>query len=342
MIRKLFFAAVLLAASVATSSADDILMRAGLYDQSRKLFLSEHYDRLEALAERYRSRQERTPSGLWKLDTFYAGISSTSPNAAPGDEAWARALVRLDGWLARYPQSPTALTAKAGFLLDLAWAERGNGTAKLTTEEQFEAFIKSLKVLMTFLDEHEDTGGQDPQWGLIRLVAMRGYSADEETYWQWLDHQLTRFPTYYNTYFEAARSYSPMWGGSTAHLAALANHIVDYGTKEDGLAAYARFYWSAQAISHTDDLFEQDEFDPEKLRQGMLDVLTQYPDEWNVQGFAQLSCRAGDALTAAEMFARSKQGPIIQMWGTLHKYNDCYSMAMNQGGKQQLTEGERP
>src|SRR5688572_8391549 len=52
------------------------------------LFAEENFDKLDKLAEEYRSSNSRTSSGIWKLTVFYTGIFQAVDTTIQEEKYW--------------------------------------------------------------------------------------------------------------------------------------------------------------------------------------------------------------------------------------------------------------
>ena len=60
---------------------DELAERSAIADRVSRLLGEQRFSELEALRSKYRVSKSRTPSGLWRLTLFYAGIDmALSPN----------------------------------------------------------------------------------------------------------------------------------------------------------------------------------------------------------------------------------------------------------------------
>src|SRR5688572_21017247 len=85
------------------AAADELTERRAIKSTVQAAFFDGRFDELDKLYTQYRTTQERTPSGLWKLTLFYEAFSESVRN---GRVDLTALQARLDGWRKKYPQSP--------------------------------------------------------------------------------------------------------------------------------------------------------------------------------------------------------------------------------------------
>src|SRR5262245_64425033 len=109
-----------LLAPMSSGAATEMEERAAIRNASRDAFLREDFSWLEHASRDYRSTKSRTPSGVWKLSVFHAGINEAivarSKSQAP--EAIFRELAGITSkWAKLHPDSPNAHIAHSVVLI---------------------------------------------------------------------------------------------------------------------------------------------------------------------------------------------------------------------------------
>jgi hypothetical protein len=87
------------------------------------------YDKLEDLAQYYRSNLVAFPDGRSKLRYVYSGVAELDDDAT--DDAWTARIGDLKKWAGERQQTITAPVALAEAYVEYAWKARGSGLPEL-------------------------------------------------------------------------------------------------------------------------------------------------------------------------------------------------------------------
>ena len=90
---------------------------------------------------------------------------------------------------------------------------------------------------------------------------------------------------------------------------------------------YARIYWYASQTQYGTRLFTDSLVDWPKMKRGIDDTLSKYPDNWNINNFAKFSCMSGDKVKTAELIKRLDTPPIQYVWGSMNYFLSCKTWA---------------
>lgn len=144
--------------------ADELTDRHAVTRQATELFEKQDFATLERLGERYRTTDQRFGSGVWKLSTYYAGISRafSITNRDPAYWAGREKIVRT--WIERHPKSPAAHLAMARMLSSHAWSIRGSGYANTVKDQDWEPFNTYQQQAIDYLQQHKAVVSTDPYW----------------------------------------------------------------------------------------------------------------------------------------------------------------------------------
>ncbi len=118
----------------------------------------------------------------------------------------------------------------------------------------------------------------------------------------------------------------PLWYGSYREMEGFAKYAADQTRDRLGEEMYTRVYWyisnGCGCVVPGDTLA-----DWAKMKAGFQDILKRYPSQWNVNGFAYFSCRAGDRATLRSLMQRLTT-PQLALW--VHSatyYDQCRAWA---------------
>ena len=286
--------------------------------------LKSYHKELDLLADKYRKYEERTSSGVWKLSEFYSAFG-------PGIDArdtrqWDAYIANLEDWIQENPASPTPRIALAWTLVKRAWAHRTTLPAKHVKPEAWKAYEYYVSQAKNYLQQNKALTSQDPHWYKVMATIAMAEGWSLEKYLELIAEGTTRYPYYYEVYFAGANYLLPRWHGSFEKLDAFANAAVEKTREKDKNGLYARIYWSVSGTIKKHRLFAESAVNWEKMRQGIFDVLEQYPDQWNINNFAYFSCLAKDRETTKKL-AGMVTAPMRNVWEADEVYDACKNWA---------------
>ena len=291
---------------------EEMAERNQIRNEAIGLIYQENFAEIELRTATYRDRQERTSSGLWKLSVFYTGLRSALSGDIKNEARWTAKNEIVNRWIQAYPTSPSAHLMKVNLLTDRAWEYRGTASAPDTPPENWVGYNKYILEARQYLSDKKSLMFNDPYW--YQLMLIPGSSLLEKEYSsgsKLIGEAHQRFPTYYEFYFKALGYSQVQWRG----------HLGDYGSggldtidkliaestaasfSTDGNGMYARMYWYLSSL-RGDNIFKYPKMthlDWNKMKEGMDDVLKQYPDDWNITNFMKFACLAGDQQKTIEL-----------------------------------------
>jgi hypothetical protein len=274
-------------------------MRARLKSEASRALISGDYATLERLSAAYRDKRSRTPSGLWKLSFFSAGIYEAveQQTKAGGGSAVDALLLTTRSWQEAYPTSPSAKVATAQIMHARAWQIRGDGSADSVPPGAWEPFRNGVEETRKYLESVRSTATADPSWYCLMASIAREQAWPLSRFDAFVDELLDRHPYYYPAVFCAAEYLSPRWHYQGANaIERFADRAVDKTRGEDGKALYARIYWALSRTSADQRVVGEGFSVWPKMKAGFEDLIARYPDPWNLNHYAIYSCLAGDQL----------------------------------------------
>ena len=308
---------------------DELSERATIRREVGTLIAGEQFSALEALSARYRSAKSRTSSGIWHLTLFYSGVSSAFHTDRKEQEFWLKADRSAKRWIVNYPDSPTGHLAYARMLLNHGWNFRGSGYANTVEPQNWKPFHDYVQQARAYLEKNKDVASSDPYWYELMAVIAYAQGWPESEFSRLISEGLQREPAFYQTYFAAIDYYAPKWGGSIEAIEQFAREGLERTRSSEGFAMYARIYWYASQTEFGDRLFSESLVDWTTMKKGIDDVLTRYPDSWNINNFAKFACLSKDKIKTAELMARLNDGPLMSVWGTPLSFQQCKVWASN-------------
>jgi hypothetical protein len=313
----------LLGIFLSTASADELSIRKEIAHRVENLFLNDNFEQLDLMSEKYRTTEERTESGIWKLTVFYGGFKSLTASRHKDMAYWASLKSRIDRWISLHPNSETALIVKGIILKRYAWAIRGTTWAHQVPEPVWKYFKENLIIAQNHMLNVRHISSRSPHWYVVVTSIKMGLNEDKKIFNDLIDEGLNRFPDYYALYFTAIQYLLPKWHGDKKQIEKFANAAVERTKKTDGMAMYTRIYWYASQAHYDEWIFVKSEIVWENFRQGIMDVLRDYPDSWNIQNFAFFSCLARDKELTRTLFSKMTEPMIESAWKKKKYFEYC-------------------
>jgi hypothetical protein len=272
--------------------SDEEVVREHLRAEIATAFAAGDFARIDAMASEFIAKRARTPSGLWKLTLVYGGlVQARGPRPkADDDAAWAALHARFDAWDARSPRSPTARIARAELELARAWAYRGAEFSDRVDPAAWEPFNAHVERARVLLEQDKAFAAADPHWYEAMATVMRVQQWDAARYAQFEDEVFAKGQGYYEALFALAVFHRPKWGGSTEEMDAFARRVVEHTRATEGEGMYSRIYWASDDPNLV--RIESYPVDWALMKRSMDAVLERYPDQWNLNHFAAIACRA--------------------------------------------------
>ncbi len=308
---------ILLFAIVATipAEANDCEARDQHRAEVAAMFSDGDIEALDERAAELREHQPRTPSGLLFSGQFYVGIRDALPENPQDDEAWRRAYATADAWIAAYPNSPAGYIAKANihYQHGRAFRKQGGGVLEILFPGLYRH--QQWKKALDLLDEHHRIAASDPEYYSVLLSVQQWRGVRRPVFRSALDEALAKFPDHDEIYFRGSGYYSPLFSGSTEDVDALAREAVTRTEATRGHELYVRIHWASPqrftqsiATSHVDT---------EMFRQGVADMLEDYPAQWNIQHLRYFARIRGNREMVNELTLMVEGPPIRNSEGFL-------------------------
>lgn len=241
-------------------------------------------------------------------------------------EEWDRREKEVLGWAKARPDSTTARLAYAELLSSRAWSIRGGAYARDVPKDAWKPFREHLLRARRYLEAEKRIASRSPSYYAQRIVYAKGLGDVDEAKAAF-DEGMARFPGYYPMYFAMLDFLLPKWHGGPKEIERFARDATRRTQAAEGEGMYARIYWYAAQSDYEDDLFWTSFARWEQMRAGFEDVVSRYPDQWNIQNFAHFACQAEDAETLRGLFDRIMPPIIADAWKGSSSYETCGRMA---------------
>jgi hypothetical protein len=332
-LRALFVVLALALGTIANSAEplDELAEREAIKASISTAFGLGDFAKLETTWNGYWSTKGRSPSGLWKLTHWYSGIQYLIDmySVYPDPEQGYRELEsKVDAWLARYPESPSAHIVLSMIYVSHAWKYRGGEYASAVDPAAWAPFHRYIELARKNLAAHKKVSSVDPHWYEWMLLIAKVEGWERKKFDVLLDEALDREPLFHETYFAALEYLLPKWHGSRTEIETFAREAVARTRQVEGEGMYARIYWVASNAEFENDLFTKAQVSWPRMRLGFDDIIARYPDNWNLNTYAKFACLAKDKQKTREIMARMKGAPVVFAWQPEPLWETCSKWAL--------------
>jgi hypothetical protein len=238
----------------------------------------ENYDLLEDLVKQLADDPGCFPWATESSKTGYL-LEMIVGWQTPGEDAAARTAA-FANWRKQRPDSVAGTLAEVWRLILEAWAARGSGFASEVTPEGWEKFhfhLAQARELLLPLTEKKDIPLE--AYSFLFEIA-KGENWPEEQVTPFVDQLLARQPEYFDAHVERVEMLMPRWGGEVPDSEAYARRVADKVGGERGDMLYARLASGLQCYYKGSTIFEETQFDPERVYRGLALLGEQIPPDW--------------------------------------------------------------
>jgi hypothetical protein len=246
--------------------------------ESADFFAAKNFDKLEDLANEYRTSKASIASGIWKLEAVYLGII---PDVNKSNDGWDQSLVTLHDWIQAKPDSITAPVALADTLVAYAWKARGSGYADTVTEAGQKLMEKRLTEAVQVLQQAENLKQKCPHYWTVMMSAALGLGANNSQFETIFQKAIAYDPDFAAYYSAKAYYLTPRWYGRPGDMEAFLEKAADQVGGEDGDVLYARAAWSVQL--KTRDVFDEHGLSWQRTDKGFEVIEKRFPNSPYVQ-----------------------------------------------------------
>ncbi len=229
---------------VEASSTDEMSERKSIINTVDLAIARQDFAALDALEREYRTSRAHTPSGLWKLAFFHAAVQY---NLGEGLERKDGCIYRhapfVEQWRAAAPNEPAPIITEAALWVMQASCIRGSGYASEVQPSAWAGFHEAIGKAYRVLAAGRTAASVDPEYYAVMVKIYRGQGRPRDEFEHLVDEATKREPYYHRTYFNAAWSYLPQWGGSFRELDQFARSAAERTRASDKSGFYARIYW---------------------------------------------------------------------------------------------------
>lgn len=306
---------------VSPSELSELELRESLQAKSATLFEYDQFDALDNDVKDYMDNTRRTSSGLWYLTLLDTGIMGFANSQARKEQSWDGLEEKAKAWIEARPDSAAAQITYAKFLIQHAWQYRSKDSGPNVLKSWL--FNHYIERAQQVLEESKSFASRDPRWYEAMFLVATAQNWEEEKFLALEKEGFSKFPYYYQMYFVAFDYHSPRWNGSEKQIEDFANRAITYTAEKDGRGMYARVYWYASQRYYGSRLFTESAVTWNKMSDAINDVLSQYPDQWNINNFAYFSCLAGDVNKTRSLISRIQDAPLANVWHEKGLFERC-------------------
>lgn len=255
------------------------------------------FEKLDRMHDEFVGGRVRARDGSWLVQSFEIAVEAYFRGASPDEY-----LPMFAAWKAARPTSAARPSMEAAMWQMQAWTARGNARAPGVSPEDMITFQSRIARAQAVLDGSRATGATSPIWHWVALIAAgsAGKSAAEQ------DAVLARavkvFPDYLPHYLTRVNYLLPQWGGSWQLVDQFVLRATAETAAQNGKAFYAWIYTDIVRKTSADFFVETRVRWPE-MQASFEDMIGRFPDNWNKNLYLAMSCKSGDARTAARLLA---------------------------------------
>ena len=285
---------------------------------------TEDFASLESSMSHLRKNQIRSPSGYWLQTNFYVGLERFF-SGANDDAAFDEKDAYIRRWIEKSGGADTAKLQLSRSMMSRAAMYRGSEYAHAVADESFEKHHAQISKAKKFLLENEGISKRDPEWFYQMLnISNVEKNADEEKHRKLFDKAVSLYPDYYPIYLSASEFYLEKWHGEADSFEKFAREATATLGPAQAKAIYARIYRNkiCGRCGDRDVGNWRDHWGD--IQEGMDQVIKDFPDQWNINTYAQMACSAYEQDKTLELMKRIQGEPNPAVWnGGQFTYEYC-------------------
>jgi hypothetical protein len=256
-----------------------------------------------------------TPSGVPRIWVFYFAVEECMRGYRADDrQVWMPASASVAAWQKKYPGSASARVTESELHLTAAWAARGDGYDDDVTEQARKEFNAELSEARKTLESSRDISSKDPDWYRQMVDIFRYQAEPRDAVIALVQEGFDRYPEYYPTVAQGFRYMLPKYGESSADMAVYLNRFIDAAGRRGAVLDARVVDWLRRDRYWPRPLEDQFKSGWLKVKQGLEEIRTEYPDPANLDAEAAMACSAGDQETLSALLDSIADSPILSTW----------------------------
>jgi hypothetical protein len=258
-----------------------------------------------------------TGSGLPKIVLFEGALSEEFDKAAQlgGEPALTSLEEQTLLWEQQHRASAFGVLLHAEALSTHAFFFRGDGWASTVPPEAWAPFKRYEAAAASFLLEHKKAGAHDAGWYAAVIEAAKCLDWDRGRVFSIAAEGAKRYRGDQRIHRAVIDYLSPKWHGDAAQLDDYINRVSNEQGGEPGLELYARLYINVATAYYEENLFEESQVDWPRMRDGLAQIVKEYPTPFNRNMFAHYACAAKDKRTLQALLRAIGDEVVVSRWG---------------------------
>jgi len=291
-------------------------------------FLDKNFAQLDKAARDARTEKERFPGGVWKLYTFYTGLSTPTLGDQATDADWNYHIGVLKEWASARPDSAVARIALAETYISYSDKARGTGYANTVSVTGWKLSAERTAEAASILVEAERLTEKCPFWyeAMQQVALGQGWERDQAR--ELFEQAIAFQPDYYHFYREYAYYLLPKWYGEPGDAQKFAEEISNRVGGAEGKFLY--FEIASQITCQCDSPESEIEtLSWPKIKEGYVALGQLYCySNLKLNRFAHMAVEAGDKPAAAEAFAKIGDDWDHTVWRSNQRFEQGRKWAM--------------
>jgi hypothetical protein len=294
----------------------------------RAMTLKGDFQKLESMAEEFRSPKLRFRNGWWKLRAFYVAFGDN--RNIGGDEPYRELIGKLESWAVERPDSITPRLALVEAYHGYAWVARGSGWASQVTEEGAQLMEKRIEKGFEWLKQAHDLPQQDPALYAVALHLCLGANVAREEYEKYFETGV-RNASGYNALYEYKAYYLlPRWHGRQGEWESFARKMTQRKDIAESEEIYARIAIYLRDIGLFYDEFSASKESWEELKSSFQALEKKYPDSLEIKSiFCNISGTLCDYKEAREQMKLLDGKVDLSVWHSKENFLGAVEWANN-------------
>ena len=283
--------------------------------QIRELEQKGDFEKLESMAQEFRSNKSRFRNGDWKLRAFY--MSNGNVQSIGNDTTYSNLISQLERWAAEKPDSITPRLALVAAYHGYAYLARGGAVASQVTEQGWKLMHERMAKGYVWLRETLKIQDKvkDPAFYAIALESFLGANVDRKIYESYFEAGIQNSPDYEALYDYKAYYLFPRWYGEKGEWEA----FVRKTTKRNDIPRSAEIF-ARVAIYLNELVFFYEEFSKaddawEELKSSFHTLEKNYPNSFQIKSICcKMSIDLWDYREAREQFNLLNGNVDLLVW----------------------------
>lgn len=273
------------------------------------------WDRLADLNRQLDSSGATTGSGLPKILLFEIALSEEFDRASQMGES---ALVSLEEQTLLWQQhtsSAFAVILHSKALSAHATFYRGKDWASTVRPEAWEPYRRLETAAANFLLDHKQQGQLDAGWYEAAIRAGMRLGWDRSRVLALAAEGIERFPNDQRIHRSMIDYLSPKWRGDAIQQDEYIKRVSGQIRDNSGNELYARLYINVASSYSEENLFDESLVEWPRMRDGLMQIVRNYPTSFNRNMFAYYACVADDKRTTQVLLAEIGDDVVVDRWG---------------------------